>query len=275
MGLGHRCSRWSEAAECASTPVRCSAAARRSHRSRGHRDRGGAESRTSWGWFVRHCDGSGTPRGGGGFAALQPRRGTASGCGNGSASAYFPIPGSENTCLTEWWLQARTYFRKCYRTNFDSACMLICWQIWKERNARVFDQRSRSPNQLAEAIKEEILFAGLWFLPQSNSTPVVASENYLYFDFIPPNLNKIWSPVPSADPAKRGTASADALLGKRRRRSRRRRLRGNRSRRATSGRDVVSPRRFRFRRAISTPLECRIIESTKSSAFPSFHKLQA
>uniref|UniRef100_I1NVK1 Uncharacterized protein n=1 Tax=Oryza glaberrima TaxID=4538 RepID=I1NVK1_ORYGL len=72
-------------------------------------------------------------------------------------SAYFPIPGSENTCLTEWWLQARTCFRKCYRTNFDSACMLICWQIWKERNARVFDQRSRSPNQLAEAIKEEIL----------------------------------------------------------------------------------------------------------------------
>lgn len=48
-------------------------------------------------------------------------------------------------------------FRKCYRTNFDRACLLICWQIWKERNARVFDQQSRSPDQLVEAIKEEIV----------------------------------------------------------------------------------------------------------------------
>ena len=52
---------------------------------------------------------------------------------------------------------ARRHFRKCYRINFDSVCMLICWQLWKERNARVFDQRSRSPDQLAEDIKEEVM----------------------------------------------------------------------------------------------------------------------
>uniref|UniRef100_I1PZT0 Uncharacterized protein n=1 Tax=Oryza glaberrima TaxID=4538 RepID=I1PZT0_ORYGL len=54
---------------------------------------------------------------------------------------------------------ARLRFRHCYRDNFDSVCMLVCWTVWKERNARVFDQRSRIPEQLAEAIKEEVL---LW-----------------------------------------------------------------------------------------------------------------
>ena len=53
--------------------------------------------------------------------------------------------------------QARLCFRKSYRSNFDSACMLMCWQVWKERNARVFEQRTRRPDQLVEAIKEEIM----------------------------------------------------------------------------------------------------------------------
>lgn len=64
---------------------------------------------------------------------------------------------TEDLGLADWWMQVRLCFRKCYRTNFDRACLLICWQIWKERNARVFDQQSRSPDQLVEAIKEEIV----------------------------------------------------------------------------------------------------------------------
>lgn len=55
-------------------------------------------------------------------------------------------------------MEASRSFRKCFRVNFDSACMLICWQLWKERNARVFEQRSRSPEQLTEAIKEVMLW---------------------------------------------------------------------------------------------------------------------
>ncbi len=35
--------------------------------------------------------------------------------------------------------------------------MLTCWLIWKERNARIFDQKMRSPDQLVEDIKEEIM----------------------------------------------------------------------------------------------------------------------
>lgn len=41
-------------------------------------------------------------------------------------------------------------------SDFDSAFILICWLIWKERNARIFQHVSKLPEQLAEDIREEI-----------------------------------------------------------------------------------------------------------------------
>ena len=37
--------------------------------------------------------------------------------------------------------------------------MLVTWEVWKERNARVFQHVCRLPNMLGEAIKAE---ARLW-----------------------------------------------------------------------------------------------------------------
>jgi hypothetical protein len=53
-----------------------------------------------------------------------------------------------------WQLRCR--FQKSYRADFDCAFMLICWLIWKERNARIFQHVSKLPDQLAEDIKDEI-----------------------------------------------------------------------------------------------------------------------
>lgn len=51
----------------------------------------------------------------------------------------FPIPASDNPCLSDWWLQARQHFQTCYRAIFDTVFMLTCcWFVWKERNARIF-----------------------------------------------------------------------------------------------------------------------------------------
>jgi hypothetical protein len=39
---------------------------------------------------------------------------------------------------TEWWLRSRRRFRRKERRAFDSLAILICWRLWKQRNARAF-----------------------------------------------------------------------------------------------------------------------------------------
>uniref|UniRef100_I1PS25 Uncharacterized protein n=1 Tax=Oryza glaberrima TaxID=4538 RepID=I1PS25_ORYGL len=75
-------------------------------------------------------------------------------------NASFQTPADENT-LADWWLATRRCFRTSYRTDFDSAFMLICWLIWKERNARIFQHVSKTLDQPAEDIKEEIAVWGV------------------------------------------------------------------------------------------------------------------
>uniref|UniRef100_A0A0E0KY26 Phosphoinositide phospholipase C n=1 Tax=Oryza punctata TaxID=4537 RepID=A0A0E0KY26_ORYPU len=64
-------------------------------------------------------------------------------------------PADEDSILSDWWLNARLRFRPNYRAPFNNMFMLICWRIWKERNARIFEQRCKTPEALVEDIKEE------------------------------------------------------------------------------------------------------------------------
>lgn len=69
----------------------------------------------------------------------------------------FPLPQEENAEFADWWVAARNSFRRCYRRAFDSLCLMVCWFIWKERNARIFEHVSKSATQLFWAIREEII----------------------------------------------------------------------------------------------------------------------
>ncbi|BAS99147.1 Os06g0681050 [Oryza sativa Japonica Group] len=71
-------------------------------------------------------------------------------------NANFAIPADGDSRLADWWLATRRRFRTSYKVDFDSAFMLICWLIWKERNARIFQHVSMTTEQVAENIKEEI-----------------------------------------------------------------------------------------------------------------------
>lgn len=68
----------------------------------------------------------------------------------------FPLPGQAGEGLIGWWMVARCHFRSRYRSNFDSVFALTCWLIWKERNARIFQHKQQTVEQLLEDIKEEV-----------------------------------------------------------------------------------------------------------------------
>jgi hypothetical protein len=71
-------------------------------------------------------------------------------------------------------LEARQHFRTGYRELFDTVFMLTCWFIWKERNGRIFEHRSRAPEQLVHDIKEELMIwkmAGVFSLVSREALP--------------------------------------------------------------------------------------------------------
>jgi hypothetical protein len=60
----------------------------------------------------------------------------------------------ENTMV--WWTNSRRQLPKELRHGFDSLFLLVGWQLWNERNARMFNQVSSSPAQVLEVVEQEV-----------------------------------------------------------------------------------------------------------------------
>jgi hypothetical protein len=67
-----------------------------------------------------------------------------------------PTP-RESDSLQDWWSIARKRFRKKEKKGFDTFIIMIAWRIWKQRNAKVFDNTAREflEVQLVEQIFDE------------------------------------------------------------------------------------------------------------------------
>lgn len=63
------------------------------------------------------------------------------------------VPGSDT--LQDWWLQLRDQLPNSKRKGFDSLFALVAWQLWKERNGRVFRGEESQPSELIQKIKRE------------------------------------------------------------------------------------------------------------------------
>jgi hypothetical protein len=63
-----------------------------------------------------------------------------------------PLPGS---LLSSWWMDARCLVPKQLRRGFDSVVLLVSWRLWRERNARIFDNNYISADQATRAVLDE------------------------------------------------------------------------------------------------------------------------
>jgi hypothetical protein len=56
--------------------------------------------------------------------------------------------------VLQYW-HAITKSPTAYPQGLHSAIILITWEIWKERNARVFNNKEQSPPAIFQKIKDE------------------------------------------------------------------------------------------------------------------------
>ncbi|RLM53052.1 hypothetical protein C2845_PMPSC006798 [Panicum miliaceum] len=84
--------------------------------------------------------------------ALSPDR-----CGGKYSGHYIWIgqPPQDQPRTRTRWIQLRQQCLDSKRKGFDSLFALVSWQIWKERNARVFRQAEASVLQLLAHIKRD------------------------------------------------------------------------------------------------------------------------
>lgn len=72
------------------------------------------------------------------------------------SGSNFPIPGSIFRGTEDWWLEARKRAPKNLRRDFDTFAVLVHWRIWKERNARIFQQDPSPATRVFELIVEDL-----------------------------------------------------------------------------------------------------------------------
>jgi hypothetical protein len=65
-------------------------------------------------------------------------------------------PSDRELSLADWWVKAPRDFDKNGRRAFDLAVILICWMLWLERNACVFNRRYQSVAELAAQVLEQV-----------------------------------------------------------------------------------------------------------------------
>lgn len=62
--------------------------------------------------------------------------------------------------ILDWWLALRDGHNRLKQKGVDSMVMLIVWCLWKERNARVFDN---APGRSVSDMVQHVLMEGqLW-----------------------------------------------------------------------------------------------------------------
>lgn len=91
------------------------------------------------------------------------------GLGENIRLAGISVPATKLINLGLWLVEKRPIKgSKRRRSTFDGLMISFWWNIWKERNKRIFNNETKTFEQVAYLIKEE--FQQFNFANQSNST---------------------------------------------------------------------------------------------------------
>jgi hypothetical protein len=82
------------------------------------------------------------------------------------------VPGLDDLFIN-WWLRCRKRVIKDRQKCFDSLIILVIWQLWLQRNARVFHSSCLSVAVLAQAIWSECV---VWGRAKIISGSLIAGE---------------------------------------------------------------------------------------------------
>ncbi len=78
-----------------------------------------------------------------------------------SPPGWAALSPSRGSWLQDWWSSSRVCLPEYLHSGFDSLVLLVSWQLWKERNSRVFDSALASVTVVLESIRSE---GQLWSL---------------------------------------------------------------------------------------------------------------
>ena len=52
----------------------------------------------------------------------------------------------------DWWIETRMGMPKSLKRGYDTFIILVGWELWKQRNVRVFNRTHKTPLELADDI---------------------------------------------------------------------------------------------------------------------------
>jgi hypothetical protein len=76
-----------------------------------------------------------------------------------AVSCLHPQSWYPNWGVPTWFTEVAGHASSTRSKGIQSLLILVCWSLWRERNARVFDDREKHPSRLVTKIKDE---AQLW-----------------------------------------------------------------------------------------------------------------
>ena len=67
------------------------------------------------------------------------------------------LPQQDPAYIAKWWEDAASKISKQERRRFNGTLIYIVWNLWKERNRRIFQNEFKTAQQVASMTKEDIV----------------------------------------------------------------------------------------------------------------------